>query len=463
MKALLKIAMQTAAGALVAIASANIAAAGDPVTPVPAGQPELRTSAQSTATIAAAPVSKVADTLTLSRCIETALKSNPAILAATYGADASKNRVNEARSAYYPQIAASGSYSRVRPAPWSSSAIPGKDQYNVYSSSVTLNQNLIDFGKTFSTVDISKYNSESAQANMLNTQDQVILGVKQAYYGVLEAQRNKDVAADVLKQFQLHLDQAQGFYNVGTKAKIDVIKAQVDLSNAKLGLIKADNALKIAWVTLNNAVGVPNLPQNAVEDNLSFQPYDVVLDSALNRAYENRPDLKSLVAQREASERNISLARTGYYPSLSGNANYNWSDDTTSTVNRPWGWSAGVVLTVPLFSGFLTSNQVAEAKSTWYQVKANEETLRQQIMLDVQQAFLNLQQAQDSIATADIASQQAKENLDLANGRYAAGVGSPIEVSDAFATYVGAQASYTGALYNYKIAQASIEKAMGLR
>jgi outer membrane protein len=126
-------------------------------------------------------------------------------------------------------------------------------------------------------------------------------------------------------------------------------------------------------------------------------------------------------------------------------------------------WNAGVLLTVPLFSGFLTVHQAAEAKSNFYILKANEESIRQQILLDVRQAYLNLQAAEASIATAELATHQAKENLDLANGRYAAGVGSPIEVSDAFATYVTAQANYTGALSNYKIAQATIEKAMGVR
>ena len=122
-----------------------------------------------------------------------------------------------------------------------------------------------------------------------------------------------------------------------------------------------------------------------------------------------------------------------------------------------------MTLTFPLFSGFLTSHLVAEAKSNLYILKANEESLRQEILLDVRQAYLNLQAAEASIATAELASKQAKENLDLANGRYSAGVGSPIEVSDAFATYVTAQASYTTALANYKTAQASIEKAMGAR
>ncbi len=401
--------------------------------------------------------------LTLSQCIEIALKQNPSILAALYGVDVNRSRVGEARSIYYPQVSAQAAYSRIyNPTTVTGGVVAGVPEYDLYTSGVTLNQNIIDFGRTSAQVDISKYNLESSRSDLNTTQDTIILNVKQAYYGVLQAKRNRDVANDVIKQFQLHLDQAKGFYDVGTKAKIDVIKAEVDLSNAQLSLINAENAFKIARVTLNNVMGTSDAPEYEIEDNLSFQRYTTTLEEATSRAFENRPDLKSIVVKREAAERNISLAQTGHYPVLSGNASYNWSA-RNNTAEIDHGWNAGLVLTVPLFSGFLVSHQVAEAKSNLYILRANEESLRQQILLDVRQAYLNLQAADASISTAELAAKQAKENLDLANGRYAAGVGSPVEVSDAFATYVAAEANYTSALANYKIAQANIEKAMGAR
>jgi outer membrane protein TolC len=399
--------------------------------------------------------------LTLNQCIETALSKNQTILASMYGVDVNRSRVGEARNNYYPQLTASAAYTRIDPLSSQTNTFGSSAAYDQYTSSITLNQNLLDFGKTSQQVDISKYNLESARSDLNTTQDAVILSVKQSYYGVLKARRDRDVAADVLKQFQLHLDQAKGFYDVGTKARIDVIKAEVDLSNAKLSLINAENALSIAWVTLNNVMGTPDAPESAIEDNLSFQHYAITLEEAKARAFENRSDLKSIISKRQAAEANISYARSGYYPVLSGFASYNWAGETTSTMEHSW--NAGVLLTVPLFSGFLTVHQAAEAKSNLYILKANEESLRQQIQLDVRQAYLNLQAAEASIATAELASAQAKENLDLANGRYTAGVGSPIEVSDAFATYVTAQANYTSALSNYKIDQATIEKAMGAR
>ncbi len=412
-------------------------------------------------------------TLTLNRCIEIALKKNPAIVAAVNTVEAGRSRLGEARAAYYPNVSASAGYSRTRLQAEISDHKTGlttstvTPTTGVYSGNVGLNQTIYDFGRTSSSVDISKYNLEANRSDLNATQDTIILNIKQAYYGFLQAKRSRDVAADVIKQFQLHLDQAKGFYEVGTKAKIDVIKAEVDLSNAQLSLINAENALKIARITLNNAMGAPDAPEYAIEDNLSFQPYTVTLDEATAGAFDNRPDLRSIIAKRQAAEANISLQRSGYLPILSANANYTrlQSEVDTPPVETDYtkSWDAGVVLTVPLFSGFLTRHQVAEAKSNLYVLRANEESLRQQILLEVRQAYLNLQAAAASISTAELAAKQAQENLDLANGRYAAGVGSPIEVSDAFATYVAAKASYTNALYNYRIDQAIIEKAMGMR
>jgi outer membrane protein len=404
------------------------------------------------------------ETLTLSKCIDIALKKNPGIIAAVNTVDVNRSRVGEARSAYYPQVSAAASYNRYYSGAVSApSATFGGYRYDQYTGSVTLNQNILDFGKTSSSVDIAKYNFESSRDDLSTTENATVLSVKQAYYGVLQARRNRDVAADVINQFQLHLEQAKGFYDVGTRAKIDVIKAEVDLSNAKLSLINAENALKIAWVNLNTAMGVPDAPDYALEDNLLFHQYVITLDEATAKAFENRPDLKSTIAKRQAAESNVSFARSGYYPVLSGSASYTKTgiDESPNELNK--GWQAGVLLTFPLFSGFLTSHQVAEARSSMYVLRANEESVRQQILLDVRQSYLNLQAAEASIATSELAASQAKENLDLANGRYAAGVGSPVEVSDAFATYVTAQANYTSSLANYKIAQANIERAMGLK
>jgi outer membrane protein TolC len=289
--------------------------------------------------------------------------------------------------------------------------------------------------------------------------------VKQAFYNVLQAQRNRDVAGETVKQFQQHLDQAQGFYGVGTKSKIDVTKAEVDLSNAQLNLIKAENQVKLSLVTLNSAMGISDVPEYNLEDNLLYTKYGLSFDDALSKVYNQRPDLQSLIKKKEAAKASIDLARKDYFPVLSGNANYAYSGASYSGTGFPLinSWNYGVSISIPLFSGFETKYRVAQAQANYDTVSANEQSLRLDVYSQLQQAYLSLRQADESISTSEVAVRQAKENVELATGRYQAGVGSPLEVTDALVSLNNAQVAYTQALTDYKNAQASIEKAIGVR
>ena len=414
---------------------------------------------------------KKGESLNLERCIEIAQKMYPDINAAANTVKAGESRVGQAKANYYPEIDWSSSYNRISPASgrsslFSSSGISGvssartRGSYDQYSTGFNLSQTIYDFGKTPTQVKIQNFNLNASRSDLENVSELVIFTVKQNYYGVLQAKRNRTVAEESVKQFQQHLDQAKGFYEVGTKPKFDVTKAEVDLGNAKLNMILADNAYRIAVVNLSNAMGVPNAPDYTIEDNLLFQAYPMTLEAALSKAYQTRPDLQSIVARRQAAESSIDLAKTGYYPVVTGNAAYSWSGDRFPLDH---GWNIGAALSFPLFSGFLTRHQVDEAKANLNVLKANEESVKQAVMLDVQQSYLNLKAAEERVPTAKLNVDQARENLDIANGRYAAGVGNPIEVTDAEVSMITAKTSYIQALYDYKVAQASLEKAMGLR
>ncbi len=403
---------------------------------------------------------KPGETLDLPRCIDIAVKKHPTITAAANTLQVNLSRIGQAKANYYPQISGSSGYTRSDPPSSSNFVSRSTGPYDQYTAGVNVNQTIYDFQKTATNVGIQGLNLESARSDLDNVMSQVVFGVKQAYYGLLQAKRNRDVAAETVRQFEQHLDQARGFFEIGTKPKFDVTKAQVDLGNAQLNLVKAENALQLARRTLNNAMGVPTAPDYGVEDNLAFQKLDANLDDSLKKAYANRPDLVSLLTKKKAAEQSIELAKKDYYPVLSGNAAYNWAGERPP-LDR--GWNVGATLDIPLFTGFSTKYQVDEARANLDVLSANEETLRQSIHLDVEQAILNLGQAAESITVADITAKQAVENLDLANGRYAAGVGSPIEVTDALVAVSNAKTAYVSALYDYKIAVASLEKAMGVK
>lgn len=399
--------------------------------------------------------------LDLRQSINIALQKHPSIQAARSTVDISQSRIGQARSNYYPQVNFTSSYDRLSPATGPGGNIVGRGAFDDYRNTFTASQNIYDFGRTSSQVSIQQFNTESSKSDLQEVTDQVIFNVQQAYYALLQAERNRVVALATVKQFEQHLAQAKGFYEVGTRALFDVTKAEVDLSNAKLNLIRAENSVRLARVNLNNAMGVPNAPAYTIEDNLSYQPYLLTLDEAIKRAYQDRPDLLSLIARREAAEKSISLASSGYLPFLTGSANYGWTGDKFS--DQESGWGIGASLNVPIFTGFLTKYQVDEAKANLRVLEANENVLRQNILLSVQQASLNMREAEERITTAALTVRQAEENLNIANGRYQAGVGSPIEVTDALVNFNNAQTTYNQALYDYKVAQASMDRAIGVK
>jgi len=407
------------------------------------------------------------ETLTLERCIEIAMKMQPTMAAAVNTVTVNESRVGQAKSTYYPQINWSASYERIKSESGSSSnnvnsflGSLDNDAYDRYATGFSLNQLIYDFGKTATQVKIQNLSLDASRSDLTNTTDQTVFAVKQAYYGLVQAKYNVLVAEDTVKQTQQQLDQARGFYQVGTKPKFDVTQAEVNLSAAKLNLIRNENAFRIAKVILNNVMGVPDAPEYSIDETMLFLKYEITLEDALSKAYQNRPDLQSLIFARQAAERGIELAKTGYYPVLNGNAGYTWSGEEFPLDH---GWNVGASVSFPLFSGFLTKYQVAEAKANLNVIKANEESLKQTVFLEVQEAYLTLRAAEDAIPTAKLRVEQAKENLEIANGRYAAGVGNPLEVTDAEVGLANARTSYIQALYVDKVAQASLEKAMGMR
>jgi outer membrane protein len=393
----------------------------------------------------------------LEQCISIALEKHPSLKASAGSIKANESKVGQAKANYYPQLNLSTSYQRIGP---TSPAGTTLDSYDQYSTDVNVGMTLFDFGKTSTQVKIQNLNVNASRADYDDVMTMVVLNVKNAYYNLLQTQRNLVVAVDTMQQFQQHLDQANAFFRIGTKPKFDVTKAEVDFGNARLSVLKAENAVRAARITLKDVMGIPENADFAVVDNLAFQKSDLQLNDVLNTAYSNRPDLRSVVAKRDAAERSIDLAQKGYFPTLSGSAGYGYSGTDFPLGS---GWNAGAALSFPLFSGLSTKYQVDEARANLEILKANEDSIRQAIIFDVKQAYLNVQDTAQQISMAEMTVLQAKENYDLASGRYRAGVGSPIEVADATITLNNARANLNTALYNYKMAQAALEKSTGAK
>jgi outer membrane protein TolC len=411
--------------------------------------------------------------LTLKDAIEIALENQPTIEAQQGQVAASEARVGQARGDFYPRLSLGTAYTHISPVstrtgetasnaglPPGSPNIPTgpSGSYEQYAASGSISLLIFDFGKVWAQVKAQKLSSEAARHDLQATRDQVIEGVKEAYYSLLSVELSKKVTAEKVQQFKKHLEYARDLYSVGSKSKLDVTKAEVDLSNAQVDMIKVKNGVRYFRLSLNNAMGLPQAPAYTVEEDRSSDIPNLSFEAALETAYSSRAELLSLQKQKESTEQSLKAAQRSHFPVLSGNANYLFVN-TEFPLDR--GWTAGVTMSVPVFSGLTTYYKIAEYRANLKTINARIKELKQKIAVELEQGFLALRESDERRRSTEVAVKQAKENMDLANERYAAGLAISVEVSDAIFKHTNVQFSNISAHYDNKIALARIERAMG--
>jgi outer membrane protein len=406
-------------------------------------------------------VSPTGKLLTIEDAVRIGLDNHPRIRSASERVGSQQAVLGQQMSAYYPTISMSNSYRTTQ-----SSTNGGNDHAaDAFSSQAIFNMTLYNFGKREGNVQAARETVEATKQDYETTNQDIILSIKQAYYVYLGAQALVNVRKDTVRSRELLVQQARGFYEVGTRARIDVARAEANLYTAQADLIAAENAVKVAWVTLRNAMGSPRLPEQPVAEDSPEIQFSMNLAGARDVAFDARTELKSFDAQRRASDQLIATARRGHLPDIIFDASYgrrHVSDQTPlNTFPLQPTWSVQLSLNIPIFDGFRTTNRVEETLHNYYNVKAQEEDRRQQIALEVEQSYLRVVETQERINATESAAKAAKENLDLARGRYEVGVGSIIEVTDAETLYTDAQTTYIRTIYDYKIADAQLARAMG--
>jgi outer membrane protein len=399
--------------------------------------------------------------LTIEDAVRIGLENHPRIRAARERIGSQEAILGQQMSNYYPTINFNNSYRTTNSSGTSGTSSSATD---TYTSQANLNLTLYNFGKREGTVQAARETVDATREDFFTTTQDIALSVKQAYYTYLTTQALVRVSQETVRNRELLVRQAQGFYEVGTRARIDVARAEANLYTARADLIGSENSVKIAWVTLRNAMGSPRLPEQPVAEDSPEVELIMNLAGARTIAFDNRTELRSFEAQRRASDQLIATARRGHLPDLVFDAFYgrrNSSGGGESTFPLQPAWQAQVSLNIPIFDGFRTTNRVEETLHNYYNIRAQEEERRQQIALEVEQSYLRVVETQERIIATESATRAAKENLDLAQGRYQVGVGSIIEVTDAETLYTDAQTNYVRTLYDYKIADAQLARAMG--
>jgi outer membrane protein len=400
---------------------------------------------------------------TLDECLELALRQQPTLRAVAATVAAGRERVWEAAAAYLPQIQATYLASR-RHASSSSLIGSGGSQkaktFPYYNTGGTLTQVLFDFGQNLELIHAAQASAEALAADADTQHDTVVFSVQQAYFMVLAAYRLRDVADETVAANQRHLDLAQGRHQVGLAPRIDVTTAETQLAQAELNQLTARNNVSLGRETLRNAIGLVGPLDFDIVDTLEQPRTEVSDQEALDLAYDNRPELRSIGAQERAQFERVKAFQKDYLPKLSAESSLAWNGSRYPLQEK---WEFGGLVTMNVFNGGLTRAQVEEAKALLDNLQATEAVTRNNVTLEVRQALLNLRQQAESIVVADKGLEQGRENLSLAEGRYKTGVGNIIELTDAQVALVTAEASRVQALVGYRTALATLERATSHR
>ena len=396
--------------------------------------------------------------MTLDKCIELALGNNPQINAAFHDILASDARIKQVWANYFPQLSWQTGYTKIKQLQLSDAL--GKNlTFNYYIlGQVTLQQMLYDFGVTQNQATIKRLDYEAYKTTLSATINDVIYQTKDAYFNLLYAFESRRVAEDTVKKFEMFYNQAKAFYEIGMNPKVDVTIAEVNLSNAKLQLIQADNAVNLAVAKLNNVMGVPFIDKYNVQERLKYQPVDVSFNQSVEIARDARPELKLAELKVESANQTMKVVKKSYFPTLSVEGQYQRGGKSW---NSNYGYNIGGYLNFPTINGMLIKNEIKEARYLYDKEIANAKNTQNMIYLEIQNAFLTLEEKKNQMPVAILGVKQAKENYELSYGRYRVGEASPTELKDAQINYQQAQLTYYNALFQYNSSKAALEKAIG--
>jgi len=399
--------------------------------------------------------------LTLDQCISLAIQNNPQILSSLYNVEESEERITEARAGFYPTLTLSASADRLSGS--SGQAGAQANSFSSYSTGVSSRYYLFQGWKTVSASSAARSNFEATSYQHESNLQDLILRLKQAYYRLLQAEHLVKVAEQSVERAKYHLEFAQARFEAGLATRSDILKAEVELSNSNLSLIRSRNSRLSLQGSLNVLLGrEANSPLSVVDDlGILEQKGKADFDSLLATAHKHRPELQKMNSQLQVQKSNIQLARSNLFPWISADATYNFSGPDLSSLNK--GWSAGLSLSFPIFTGFSVSSRVTQERIAYLALEKQRSSLEQQISLDVWNAFLAFKEAEERIDNTQKFLENARENLNIAEEEYREGVGSMIEVIDAQTNLVAAEESHIEALADFKIAQAALDRALGVK
>jgi outer membrane protein TolC len=394
----------------------------------------------------------------LKEAIVLALQHQPLLSQADAAAAAAASRTQQAISGLRPSLSVASQYTHGGGGQVGAGG--GASSGNQYTTSLSGQQLLYDFGKSRSRVSQARSQQESAHQGFAQTRQDVIAQVKQAYYRFLQDQRLVGVQRRNVSDQQAHLNMTQAHVQVGVAPQADAVKAETAVAEAIFSLATAENAAGLSRINLNLAMGVDVRTPTAIEEADESAPEIADQASLVEIALTRRPDYRQARFDLDAAKEAVRLARTGNRPGVFAEANRSLRGSSFPPDDGQW--SYGVSVQWPLFDAGLTTGRVKEAEANVRSAEASLSRAEQTVASEVAQAYLDLQTAEQQVAVAKAEVANAEESLRVATGRYEAGVAIYIEVLDAQRDLLTAQTNQVNSLRSLSTARAALKRALGL-
>jgi outer membrane protein len=400
-------------------------------------------------------------TLTLADAEKMAIENHPQIQAAQYQANAAKAQVTQARSAYYPQVfgsltgAKSETDSRVAAGSLSNSII-----FDRYANGITVGQLVTDFGRTHEFVKSAGLRAQAQQENVVTSRADVLVAVDQAYYAVLKSQAVLKVAEETVKDRQIVSDQVTELEKNKLKSGLDVSFANVNLAQAQLLLIQAQNNLQASYADLSTALGYPDQKSFILSDESAPSAPPADITQLISQALQDRPELIGGRMSVNSAQSYATGERDLWFPTISTIAVAGLTPVREAALGSRYA-AAGFNVNIPIFNGRQFNALHAEATA---QAHAQEQYLRDlqnRVTRDVRKAWLDANSAFERLGVTQQLLNQATQALDLAQQRYKLGLSSIIELSLAQLNMTQAEITQTSAKYDYAAAMSVLRFQTG--
>jgi outer membrane protein TolC len=427
-----------------------------------------RAAAESTNALPSQPIS-------LAEALDLAIQCNPAIQKARKDLEATEGVVLQTRAIAWPKVQVTGNYAATEPSGVDKPplTIPGftfgTDQS--WHSQVRLVQSIYEGGRVVSGLRAARLLREQALLNYQTTLANAILDVELAYYAVLLQTQQITVQEASVLLLERELKDTQQRLEAGSVPRFNVLRAEVELANARPRLIRARNGFHIAKNILANLLGL-DVPRGASQDipltlsgALTPEPLEMDLPTAVSQALAGRSELGALRKTGALLRENVRTARSGYKPSVQAFGGYQaQSSIFSSDLDRELhGWMAGVQLTWDVFDGWRTRGRVMEAAANVGRNEVEQDNAGRQIELEVRTAFSSFVEAREVLDSQKKVLEAAEEALRLARSRGEAGSGTQLDVLGAQTALTEARTTQVLALHDYAAARAKLRRAVGNR